>query len=198
MPTQERHTVSLRIQAGEMLVAGHSTTHIARELGISDTTVRKYRGIVERGGLTALQDLPLGGRRSVLDSHARNRLADALRGSPRQYAIDADRWTIGAVASLIRRDFGLSFSRVYVRQIIIDLGFGDRLRTMAFSSTPGNPPKLDAEGHAWICAIVKRPPNACGIEADRWTNARLRLAVKARYGVTYSRRAATSGMPATY
>jgi hypothetical protein len=45
-------------------------------------------------------------------------------GVPRDYAIDADRWTIGAVGRLIRRDFGLAFSRVYVRQLIIDLGFG--------------------------------------------------------------------------
>jgi transposase len=187
MRTEERRTVSLRMQAGEMLAAGHSISHIARELGISDTTVRKYRSIVQAGGLAALRDLSVGGRRSVLDARARTSLADALTRGPRQCGIDAERWTIGAVASLIRRDFGLSLSRVYVRQIIIDLGFGDRLRTIAFSSMPGNPRKLDEEGLAWLCAIVKRAPAEYGIDTAHWTNARLRLAVKARYGVTYSR-----------
>ncbi|OUL79152.1 hypothetical protein CA603_33770 [Paraburkholderia hospita] len=186
MPIRERHTVSLRIKAGEMLMAGHSVTRIAQELGLSDNTVRKYRAMVERGGMAALRNLSLGGRRSVLDRHARDKLADALAGVPRDYAIDADRWTIGAVGQLILRDFGLAFSRVYVRQLIIDLGFGDGLRTMPLSSMPGNPPKLGAEGFAWLRAVVKQSPRVCGIDADRWTNARLRLAVEARYGVTYS------------
>jgi hypothetical protein len=131
--------------------------------------------MMERGGMAALRNLSLGGRRSVLDRHARDKLADgasdALAGVPRDYAIDADRWTIGAVGRLIRRDFGLAFSRVYVRQLIIDLGFGDRLRTMPLSSMPGNPPKLDAEGFAWLRAVVTQSPRVCGIDADRWTNA---------------------------
>ncbi|AXF06131.1 helix-turn-helix domain-containing protein [Paraburkholderia hospita] len=186
MPTRERHTASLRIKAGEMLMAGHSVMRIAHELGLSDNTVRKYRAMVEHGGMAALRNLSLGGRRSVLDRHARDKLAGALAGAPRDYGIDADRWTIGVVGRLIRRDFGLSFSRVYVRQLIIDLEFGDRLRTMPLSSTPGNAPKLDAEGFAWLRAIVKQSPRVCGIDADRWTNARLRLAVEARYGVRYS------------
>ncbi|BFG80716.1 hypothetical protein PTKU46_87500 [Paraburkholderia terrae] len=169
-----------------MLMAGHSVMHIVQELGLSDNTVRKYRAIMERGGMAALQSLSVGGRRSVLDIHARGKLADALAGIPQDYGIDADRWTIGGVGRLILRDFGLSFSRVYVRQLIIDLGFGDRLRSMPLSSTPGNSAKLDEEGFAWLRAIVKQSPRVCGIDADRWTNARLRLAVKARYGVSYS------------
>ena len=61
----------------------------------------------------------------MLDDRARAMLTQALARPPRDYAIDAYRWTIGAVGLLIRRALGFSFSRVYVRQLIIDLGFAD-------------------------------------------------------------------------
>ncbi|CAL8480861.1 transposase [Caballeronia sp. S22] len=186
MPARELHTVSLRIQAGEMLLDGLDVMHVSHELGLSEATVRKYRAMIERGGIAALRTLSLGGRRSALDDSARAMLREALARLPRDYAIENERWTIGAVGQLIQREFGLSFSRVYVRQLIIDLGFGDRLRPVSLSSTPGKPPKLDAEGFAWLLAVLKQSPRVCGIEADRWTNARLRLAVEARYGVRYS------------
>ena len=51
---------------------------------------------------------------------------------------------------------------------------------------PGKPPKLEAEGFVWLLAVLKQPPRVCGIDAERWTNARLRMAVGARYGVGYS------------
>lgn len=80
--------------------------HVAQELGLSDKTVRKYRVILERDEITGLRNLPLGGRPSVLDDRARAMLTQALARPPRDYAIDADRWTIGAVGLLIRRDLG--------------------------------------------------------------------------------------------
>ncbi|AUT76558.1 winged helix-turn-helix domain-containing protein [Paraburkholderia hospita] len=186
MPTRELPTISLRIKAGEMLMDGHDVAHVARALGLSENTVRKYRAIVEREGIAGLRMLPLGGRRSALDGKARAKLTEALARRPRDYAVNRERWTIGAVGQLIQREFGLSFSRVYVRQLIIDLGFGDRLRTINLSSVPGKPPKLEAEGFAWLLAVLKQSPRVCGIDAERWTNARLRLAVEARYGVRYS------------
>lgn len=186
MSTQERHTVSLRVKAGELLLDGHDVVHVARTLGLSDKTVHKYRVILERDGISGLRDLSLGGRPSLLDDMARGTLVQALARRPADYAIDADRWTIGAVGQLIRRDFGLSFSRVYVRQLIIDLGFADQLRTVQPRTVPGKPSRLDTDGLTWLAKIVNASPRLCGIDADRWTNARLRAAVEARYGVRYS------------
>jgi transposase len=187
MPTRELATISLRIKAGEMLMNGHDVTHIARALGLSENTVRKYRTIVEREGIAGLSTLSLGGRRSALDDKAKAKLCGALTRRPRDYGIDRERWTIGVVGQFIQREFGLSFSRIYVRQLIINLGFGDRLRDSKLSSPPGKPARLDAEGFAWFLAVLKLSPRVCGIEADNWTNARLRLALEKRYGVTYSR-----------
>ena len=59
------------------------------------------------------------------------------------------------------------------------------MRTMQPRTVPGKPPKLDAEGFAWLVAVANGSPRVCGIDADRWTNARLRLVVEARYGVNY-------------
>jgi transposase len=51
---------------------------------------------------------------------------------------------------------------------------------------PGKPPKLDTEDFDWLVTVLKQSPRVCGIEADHWTNTRLRLAIEARYGVKYS------------
>jgi transposase len=65
MPIRELRTVSLRIKAGEMLLNGRDVTQVAQELGLCETSVRKYRAIVEHEGIAALQTLPLGGRREA-------------------------------------------------------------------------------------------------------------------------------------
>ncbi|OUL96480.1 hypothetical protein CA601_02255 [Paraburkholderia hospita] len=41
---------------------GHGVAHVARALGLSENTVRKYRAIVEREGIAGLRMLPLGGQ----------------------------------------------------------------------------------------------------------------------------------------
>lgn len=62
MPIRELGTVSLRIKAGEIWLNGRDATQVAQELGLCETSVRKYRAIVEHEGIVAPQTLPLGGR----------------------------------------------------------------------------------------------------------------------------------------
>ncbi|MBU7443585.1 hypothetical protein KRI00_40830, partial [Paraburkholderia fungorum] len=40
---------------------------------------------------------------------------------------------------------------------------------------------------AWVAATLKESPRAHGIDADHWTNARLRIVLHRRLGVEYSR-----------
>lgn len=107
-----------------MLLDGATDDEVADRLHISRHTVRRYRSIVESGGLDALRALGVGGRVSVLDEQALAWLASALNDSARVYGFESDAWTNARVRALIERRFGVKFSRVYVWQLATKLGMG--------------------------------------------------------------------------
>jgi transposase len=186
-PKEQLPSVVLRIKAGHMLLAGEPIKSIAEQLNMSTNTVRRYQSMIDKGGVAALERLAVGGRKSALDAEARSWLVTALRGSPKAHGFDTDQWTDGRLKTVIARQFGLCFSRVYVRQIIIDLGYADRLTVRSAQAIRQDPPVLDSIALSWIAAALRFSPRAKGFDADRWTNELLRTAIEHRLGVRYSR-----------
>jgi transposase len=170
-----------------MLMAGECIDSVARQLGISTASAKRYKAIVEVGGLDALEGMAVGGRKSALDSGALEWIANSLRGSPIAFGFDSDQWTDGRLQSVIRNRFGIHFSRVYVRQITIDLGFADQLTARRNQTTIPRSPLLAPATLSWIAAALRHSPRVEGIDADCWTNERLRAAIESRLGVRYSR-----------
>ena len=170
-----------------MLLKGKSPSDVATVLGISPQTARRYQSLMAEGGLDALARMSVGGRKPALSPKGREWIASALRGSPVAYGFDSDQWTEGRLRSLVENKFGLSFSRVYVRQIIIDLGFADRLKPRRDSSLESSTHELTSEILFWVAAALRHSPKAEGFASDRWTNERLRTAIEHRFGVRYSR-----------
>jgi transposase len=180
-------SVALRLQAGEMLLAGKSVTLIASELCLSRLTVSRYKALVELGGLSALESMQLGGRRSVLDAEARKWLTGALSKSPKNYGFQVEHWSIGRVGKLIETEFGLVFSRIYVRQLIINLGHHDKLKSVPSTRSRSVASPLDDALRSWLSAALTQSPRLAGIAADHWTNAHVRTAIQQRTGIMYSR-----------
>jgi transposase len=120
-------SVKLRMTAGEMLARGDSIQAVCNEVGISFNTAQRYQELIAAGGLAALETLQVGGRPSALRREALDWIADALRGSPEAHGFPGARWTSGTLGALIERQFGVKYSRVYVRQIVLNLGLGTRL-----------------------------------------------------------------------
>ena len=120
-------SVIRRLTAGQMLLDGHSLDEVALQLQLSMPTVRRYNLLVRSGGLDALRELSVGGRKSVLDEATREWIASALRGSARAHGFDGDGWTNARLRALIEARVGVRFSRVYVWQIATNLGLGHRL-----------------------------------------------------------------------
>jgi len=186
-PKDQLPSVALRMRAGQMLVDGQTPDSVARELGISTTTARRYRTIIEDGGLNALASLSVGGRKPILDAKALEWIANSLRGSPLAFGFESDQWTDGRLQSVIGRRFGVQFSRVYVRQIVINLGLAERLKARVGNADPSTSPVLIPTTLSWIAAALNHSPRVEGFDADRWTNERLRTAIAKRVGVQYSR-----------
>ena len=186
-PKEILPSVALRMEAGRMLLAGKAVRLIADELGLSSQTVKRYQLLIEKNGPNALEQLGVGGRKSTLDADARDWIAAVLQRSPSMYGFDSDQWTDGRLRTVIEQRFGIRFSRVYVRQLMIDLGFSDRLKARHQVARDSNSCVLNSEARSWIAAALRHSPKAEGLLADRRTNERLRAAIERRFGVRYSR-----------
>jgi transposase len=134
-------------------------------------------------GLDALERMSLGGRKPSLSLEAREWIAIALRGSASAHRYKSDLWTDRRLRSLIARDLGISFSRVYVRQLIIDLGFANCLKPKSSSHVRPSQQVSTATLMSWLAASLRHSPKAQGIVADTWTNERLRAAIERRFGI---------------
>lgn len=125
-PNDDLPTVARRLAAGKKLLDGAAAAEVAKELGMAKTTVERYRKLLEQGGLEALRNMSVGGRHSALAVADLDWLAQALKASPRDYGFDADGWSNTRMRELISRQFGISYSRVYVWQLATRLGVSYR------------------------------------------------------------------------
>ncbi|MFM0647024.1 winged helix-turn-helix domain-containing protein [Paraburkholderia bryophila] len=150
-------------------------------------TIRRYKAILDAGGVDALVDINVGGRKSALDDNARTWIAKALQGSPRRHGFDADQWTSPTLQAVIEQRFGVLYSRVYVRQLTIDLGVHDRMRSF---KTPMRraPGVLHDDTLSWLAAALRDSPRLHDFDADRWTTPRLITLIERKFQVRYSRR----------
>ena len=129
--TEDLPSVTRRMAAGQMLIEGATVNAVANSLHLSAQTVRRYKTLLEDGGLAALKQMSVGGRPSVLDHAALQWIANALLGSAREHGFPSDAWTNSRVRELIGRQFGVHYSRVYTWQIVSNLGLGHRLSKSA-------------------------------------------------------------------
>jgi transposase len=120
-------SVMRRMTAGRMLLRGNSPEKVASELHLSVATVKRYKALIDTGGLEALKALSVGGRTSALDANALAWIAKALHGPARAHGFDSDAWTNSRLRELIETRYGVKYSRVYIWQIATNLGLGHLL-----------------------------------------------------------------------
>ncbi|MFM0389981.1 hypothetical protein PQQ71_42760, partial [Paraburkholderia dipogonis] len=123
---------------------------------------------------------------ATLGPEALKWLRATLEGSPMAHGYETERWRNGDIQKLIKERFGVYHSSGHVRTLVGKLGLEHRMR----------PPKLRTEKKrltindetlAWVAATVRESPRVLGMDADHWTNARLRTVLHRWVGVDYSR-----------
>ena len=120
-------SVVRRMTAGQMLIDGMTVEQVAAQLNLSMATVRRYKSLIDSGGLEALKQLGIGGRTSVLDQQALEWIASALQRSAKLHGFESDAWTNARLRALIEMHYGIKYSRVYIWQIATNLGLGHLL-----------------------------------------------------------------------
>lgn len=109
--------------AVNLFVRDVPSVQIARDLGIDDQTVRRWRRVWRAKGRDGLRGKPHPGRPALLDAAQRQQLAEALRLSPAEHGFERHFWTTAMVRDLIERLFGVSYHHDWVGELMHQIGF---------------------------------------------------------------------------
>ncbi|MEV7676649.1 IS630 family transposase [Streptomyces sp. NPDC088752] len=107
-----------RVRAAELFEQGHSNAEIARMLGVSDESVRRWKRTWEEGGADGLRRRPATGRPPKLDDAQVERVRTALEQGAQAHGFEADLWTLERVGLVVERVTGVVLSRASVWRLL--------------------------------------------------------------------------------
>lgn len=108
-----------RRKGGRWLKAGkRSQAEIARRLGISRTTVSDWAKQVSAGGLRGLRRRSATGRPPRLTAEQKKHLVQILKQGARAAGFPTERWTMGRVQQIIRREFNVVYHVHHMNRLL--------------------------------------------------------------------------------
>jgi transposase len=111
-----------RRKGGRLLQAGtQSQAEIARRLGISRATVSDWAKQISAGGLRTLQRRSATGRPARLTAEQKKRLVQILKRGAQAAGFPTERWTMGRVQQIIRREFNVVYHVHYMNRLLTRL-----------------------------------------------------------------------------
>src|SRR3990170_2305909 len=112
-----------RLLAGQLLLEGRYVDEVAEIVAASESSVRRWRRAVEKGGIEALFAKPHPGRKPRLDAKQKQRLIEILLAGPRKAGYSTDLWTCRRVAEVIAKKFHVKYHPDHVAKMLHDLGW---------------------------------------------------------------------------
>jgi transposase len=109
--------------AGSLLLEGRRIGEVAEIVAASESSVRRWRRVVEKGGVEALTAKPHPGPKPRLNEQQKRRLVKVLLAGPRKAGYRNDLWTCPRVAQVIARTFGVKYHPAHVWRILRSLGW---------------------------------------------------------------------------
>jgi transposase len=96
---------------------------IARRVGASLSSVKRWKRAWKEGGVAALAAKPHPGPKPKLSSDQKQELVAILRRGPAAAGYRTDLWTCARVAEVVRKEFRVSYHPDHLGRILHDLGF---------------------------------------------------------------------------
>lgn len=109
--------------AGRLLLEGRSVAEVARIVGVSWTSAKRWKTAVNEGGIEALAAKPQTGRPPRLSLQQKEKLVCLLVRGALAAGFSTDVWSCPRVAQLIERHFGVKYHKDYVWFVLRDLGW---------------------------------------------------------------------------
>lgn len=110
-----------------LLARGVSQANVARELGVSRQTSSNWAAMLAEDP-QAWRRRNLGRPGTVTDAHL-GQLAKMLVAGATANGFPTELWTLGRVAKLIEREFGVRYSIVHVWRLLRQMGFSSQRPT---------------------------------------------------------------------
>lgn len=108
-----------RRSAAELLRSGKlCDAEIARSIGVSRTSVLRWRRALEAGGLRALRRKPTPGRPGRLKREEIRLLLRTLKQGAMKSGFPTERWTLKRIATVIKRKFAVSYHPLYLSRFL--------------------------------------------------------------------------------
>lgn len=112
-----------RLRAWELHTQGWTNTQIASALGVSEGAVSQWMKRGRQGGVEALRNQPRPGARPKLSPEQRQQLPVLLKRGAQAFGFIGDVWTQARVATLIKREFGVTYHRDHIGRLLRSLGW---------------------------------------------------------------------------
>jgi transposase len=114
---------SRRLLAGQLILDGRDNGEIQEILGVSGSSVKRWRRAVKKGGMDALKAIPHPGRKPRLNAKQKRQLVEILLAGPRKAGYPNDFWTCRRIAEVVAKRFHVQYHPDYVGQMLHDLGW---------------------------------------------------------------------------
>jgi transposase len=112
-----------RRRAAEYFQERKPLADIARLVGASLSSVKRWKRAWQEGGVTALAAKPHPGPTPKLSSDQKLQLVEILKDGPMKAGYRTDLWTCARVSEVVRKRFRVSYHADHVGRILHDLGF---------------------------------------------------------------------------
>jgi len=113
-----------RRRAAEFFQERKSLREIARLLGVSLTSVKRWKRAWKTGDVDALAAKPHPGGPAKLSAEQKQELVEILLDGPVAAGYRTELWTCARVAQVVRKQFRVRYHPGHVSRILHDLGFG--------------------------------------------------------------------------
>lgn len=116
---EARRRVAAKLFAGGKL----TQAGIARQLGVTRTSVHRWFQAWRKGGVTRLRGAGRAGRKPRLEASDWRRLDKVLRGGARRQGFPTEIWTLPRIATVIERTTGIEYHPGHVWKLLRNLGW---------------------------------------------------------------------------
>src|SRR5712692_9654713 len=120
--TEQRREGARLLRAGRVNQAA-----IARQVNVSRAAVTCWKHELAESGLRGLAARPVPGRPALMSRADWQRLLRLLKRGARRVGFETERWTLPRIQSVMRREFQVSYSTVWLSRRLAQLGWSVQL-----------------------------------------------------------------------
>ena len=112
-----------RRRAASLLAQGLAIREVARQVGSSPSSVKRWKEMVRKGGSQALAAKAHPGRPPRLSAKQKEKLAQLLLKGATAHGYGGQLWTLPRVAEVIHKHFGVRYHPAHVWKLLRRVGW---------------------------------------------------------------------------